>query len=460
MGIYDTLRNQTVKVRTAGNSDAAKALIPRAKKVIEKIQGSLDLGINEQMNKTQRILLDDYAYLDVNISAGVTSPIITATITANVERAAQVGEEIKTIVVNRCPGLPLGEPGRRLFTQLMGDTEELSEEIWSFQRIPEDKYSSGTAEFDNEIGQSSWYNWKRVDLKGSPIRYRGDVYDNVGIDASGNVNFDLGNRWADLGYATDGPCILGGGYLCDTWIAQCDAHNYIAQNAFVGSDAGVMTVPQEELFRYRILAGLGIDPYGVAVRAGEAVQPTGEQDQDGNYVFVLRKAVIFQNIGIPNVYPDSELVFLEPDAMLGCPRAIGVFYNAFDGTPLREAYPGNNSFVMDDGLDGWCSVAATTSDTYDINWFCENAASICPSLTNGVGSFPVLTTLKFVGANNQPYAYATPVFQSDLGYAALAYAGRTFWFLQDGQGHIQQALLQDWITGQLASEDDFLILPQ
>lgn len=484
MGIYDSYRNQNVKIRFEGNNDAAKALLPRAKKIIEKVQGSLDLGINQGINKTQRILLDDYSYLDINISPGVTTPIVLATITSRIEKAAQVGAEIKEIVELYCPGLPVGEPGKRLFTQLMGDELDTPEERKSFKQVENYIYGAvrgvqvGCSPPDNFSG---WVTYFRPDLSEIPqggVLYNGARMTQFGIDGYGNVNMESGDqRWGYLGFATtffpqslssdfDNIC---GGINC--YYVSCGATNFIAVNGQVAWDNlgwagggggtvaggvawdGAEPPPNGPYFTYnypnwRINRG---------VRHGSGYEQTGIVDQDGNEILLERQAVVVQG---KSFNCDQELVFLEKNPLFGCPRGIGVFYNGADGTSLEDtlytgqALVGNRDYPMEDGLSGWCSIFASTQDCYDLNWFMANVASLCPQLTGGIGSLPMIQSLKFVGDRNTPYLLATPNIQGDLGYAAPSTCGRTFWFYQDSQGYITDWDLQDWANGVKSQESD------
>lgn len=487
MGIYDTLRNQTVRIRTAGNNDAARALIPRAKKVIEKVQGSLELGVNEGMNKTQRILLDDYSYLDINIQAGVVSPIIQATITSRVEKAAQVSAELKDIIDLHCPGFPVGKEGKRMFTQLLGDMPDTPEERKSFKQV--ENYIYGAVR-GVQVGctppnnLSGWVSYFRPDLSQHPdggVLYNGARMNQFGIDGFGNVNMESGDqRWGGLGFGTTYfPQDLIGGFetVCggiNCYYVECGATNFIGVNGNIGAEYGWTFTPQSAGGVFFDGANPPPMPYFTytfpqwrlnrGVRYGSGYEQTGLVDQEGNDLLLERRAVVVQG---QSFRTDNELVFLEKNPLFGCPRGIGVFYNGSDGVPISEvatyydvttgAYVpdrGNSDYPMEDGLAGWCGIFASTADCYDLNWFMANVAALCPSLTGGIGSLPMIQTLKFVGAQNTPYLVATPDIQGDLGYASPSTNSRTFWFNQDSEGYITDWELQDWKDGKTAKDSD------
>ena len=54
MGLYDELRNQNVRITVDGDKNYAAGLFGKVKRIIEKVQGKLDLGVNEGFLKQQR----------------------------------------------------------------------------------------------------------------------------------------------------------------------------------------------------------------------------------------------------------------------------------------------------------------------------------------------------------------------------------------------------------------------
>lgn len=475
MGIYDELRNQNVKIRTKGNTDAARSHFGKVKKIIEQIQGSLELGVNEGFNKTQRVPLDDFSILDIQISPGVLTPMIQATITARAPEGERAVAVIKDLVLENCPPLPQGREGRRMFTQLMGDRSDTTEDQKNYQQIGAERFSWTLGTFINEALQTEYWRHSRVDLKDWEITYRGQEHKSVGLDFNGSVNFS-GNRWSALGtnhvsgYCSNFSNLFASCFEVPYW---CDSDNYIrifSVAAYNGTIIGNAVLPSTAPWDAETLRVRG-------VRVGEAYQATNLKDEDGFTIMVRRRAVVFQRAGgkttvfntrlqanVDYIYPDGELVFLERDPFLSCPRAIGVFYNGSDGENLFPEYEqgdwSDGRLGTFEGINGWCDTFGTftnTADVYDWAWYCQNALQLCPIFLGGVGVAPGVTHLSFVGAGNRSYIDATPQFQTDYGYATAAYCGRTFWFPQNSQGYIDRIILQDWRDGQEASEDDVYV---
>ena len=171
---------------------------------------------------------------------------------------------------------------------------------------------------------------------------------------------------------------------------------------------------------------------------------------------IERQAIVFQRYGYcaPYTYtrfgptreitttfclPDVEVVFLFANPIFGCPPALGIFYNGDDGTPLTSN--GTGDFNDSEGIGGWgnANFGDITPSVYDINWFCQNAVSIYPSLGPPLflGTFPRLHNFHIVyGSRNYANVLATPNIWGSLGYARGPYSRRTFWMEMDAEGFL------------------------
>lgn len=486
MGIYDSLRNQTVSISVKGNVERARSHAGRVKKIIEKIQGGLDLGVNEGMLKTQRVALDDATIMDVSVAPGVTTPIIRATITAGVSEAREGIEEISEILLSNCPPLPQGRPGARLFTQLMGDTNDLSEEEKTFQLLPWSRYSYYTQTFSSDP-YAGWWKPVYVDMKDWEIEYRGRKHERVGLGYfNGSLSFSDGDRWSDdivtnhetgacTGYFDNvyDQCSGGGGAEAPIPF-YCDSDNYISYGGGAGFFSNFGSTPSSFApIQESFLPGIG-------VRVGEAYGATDLEDSDGNKIMRIYRGSVWTDPGgkstrfntrlqadVDYISPDKQIVFLDRDPVLSCPKAIGIFWNGSDGMPYT-AGSGQGDFSDGrlgtfEGRSGWCDTFGTftnTADVYDRNWFCQNVVRLCPIVLNNVGVFPGFTNIRFVTTGNRSYITANPYGDGsggDAGYATAPYCSRCFWFEQDGAGYINSIILQDWSDGRKAQESDFWI---
>lgn len=484
MGIYDSLRNQTVSISVKGNVERARSHVGRVKKIIEKIQGGLDLGVNEGMLKTQRVALDDATIMDVSVTPGVTTPIIRATITAGVSEAREGIEEISEILLSSCPSLPQGRPGARLFTQLMGDTQDVTEEKKSFQLLPWSNYTWYTRTFFTDP-YAGWWNPVWVDMGDYPITYRGQTYDRLGLGyQNGSIQFDQGDGWADISTNHEtGACTgyfgnnfdqcTGGGGAESPVPFYCDLNNYISYGGGAGFQGGFGLTPSV------------FDPISeselpfIGVRVGEAFEATDYEDSDGNKIMRSYRGSVWTTPGyyytrfntrlqadVTYIGPDHQMVFLDRDPVLGCPKAMGIFINGSDGEQYYLPKQGDYSdgrLGTFEGRNGWCDTFGTftnTADVYDRNWFCQNVVRLCVIVLNNVGIFPGLTNWRFVTTGNRSYITADPYGDGsggDAGYATAPYCSRCFWFEQDGAGYINSIILQDWSDGRKAQESDVWI---
>lgn len=447
MGIFDDFRNQNIRITYSGDRNRAAAFAPKAKQIIERAQGLLDLGVNLGFTRSTRFVLDNDTVLDLKITDGVTSPMVSGNITAKTPTAVSGAVEVKNLVEAYCPPLPEPQPGRRMFTQLFdGSDRSVPENDRAFRLYDSDTWQSFgsipySCTYEGGNTYTGTHQWMNVSLSGlSPVIWRGQERDSFVSDDNFGLFWGTKTGRFEIAppyFQNGAPCNLGclNSNDCGPDCGGEDCRNYI--HALAGSKFGTGAAQLADEYR---------------IRFGTGLQFTDVTDSLGNAIAIERTAHVFQRRGSSiskfvdrngngdftgdfNT-PDVEIVFLQRDPFYGCGRALGIFYNADDGVGLFGDDQG--AWTSVEGLRGWGDTFGQdlTPDSYDLNWFCQNANRLFPLLgpPTFLGTFPRLMGLQIMGSDNSPIAYASPTIVGGLGYANAAYAGRSFWMYLDGDG--------------------------
>ena len=118
-------RDYVASYELKGNQGVAQSYRRLAQKLVGKVMNQIDEGTNLGQGVSRSFPVNDYTTIDVVIHEGVTNPIVKVIINAGFETPVITEEMVSGGGMVNCPELPHGEPGRRMFTQVLkGDGDE------------------------------------------------------------------------------------------------------------------------------------------------------------------------------------------------------------------------------------------------------------------------------------------------------------------------------------------------
>jgi len=406
MGIFDEERNWTTRFRYTGDNPKAGVVFrPLALKVLERLKGNLDLGLNLGMSFTKHIVLDDNTIMHIRIDPGVTNEMADINIVSDMpshKRPTQIGEEFDT---NFCPPLPVSDEGE-VFSELLG---------MNFNEMDtdgdEDLITIGTDDFDTPDGNfEENLDWYKHDLE-RPIRFMGQerefFYINAaqwtfsGLPFHANfspapmIDFIAGNDCAGGGIDFCGQNVINGNGVWDNFgegILFNWGHSMAIHHPPSRTPEGVTGLIDNLNGGTRLLR----------IYDGPFIQTTATGQAN------VRRCVILQLNNFEVVYVYSGQIGFGDARASGCPAAIGWF---FRDPSFPVVFPGD---VLD----------VDTGSVFGGSWLLPAG---CASECEGGDSTPIFTACGLTDEAFIALAFVNLTFKHELNK-------KSFWVYLDGDG--------------------------
>jgi len=435
MGVFDNeglFREKAINFGFHGDGNIAQSHAHRVHKIVETMQGILDLGHNEGMIHTEFQLTNDTRVF-VKIYSGATSPIWRVDIVSTPEAPPELEPPPYRPEINEdCPLLPLSRPGVRMFSQMLDcDIQEECPSTFEKREVPIVKTpyivptleqghycAEGTTSFHGEIKLSVPFRFGGADVETVYVHWGwiGFVAPQVGLD------FDRSSP------AKNAPCTLN---PLGSPAFTPDIDLLTPGNSGVISMVGNVTNPCQSLRPGECWLVEG------KVIIGEKLASGGDADDFTQYPESLgigqgdaRNFAIFSFIGDGEQglnQGEREIVLLYSSDE--CNAAIGLFYGGEDG-----AHP----WAFSDGYEA-------SASNLDINPPCKGhyLTSLLCQVAGGDGAefigprcgIPINSGGLIIGGERQGYAWIEGLgtFEELLGEmgAKTHLNSRSFWFELD-----------------------------
>jgi len=455
MGVFDTdglFRDMSRNVGLHGNLDVAETWMKPAMKIVEVMQGILDLGHNEGMRTASYQLAPDTS-MKVTISPGAMEPIARVDITSDFPEPGEEKLRSKKPPMTQCPRLPLGRPGLRMFSQLFGVNiaDGQNDQQWVIKRVPivQTPHISPTLEQGEYCGGGSTQRHGEITLE-RPFRFAGGIWGKVYVHRGwlgfkapqAGLNFDQSVA------AKNAPCTIDAPGF-PTSVPNIDA--LFPGNSVAITSTGKVTACQS-VFEGEVALIEGSAIFGInELVAGGAEIITGKRavaeqlDQDdpggqfaagSSFSGEPRQFAVFDFGGglefDLSQQSEGQIVLLYESAL--CPAAVGFFYGGVDGFKEFEI----QDFILALDKNPPCGGLWLSAQLCDVISNCDAGGTAGPGATCATPrcGIPVNFGGYLIGEDRRGLGWIQGDGTSqiyDPGWKKCI-SSRSFWFELDGDG--------------------------